>query len=222
MKVILFNGDSLGMPREGIAFDQTYYYLLSQIYSGQAHLVSNFRRAATTSLLNSKDSLEIYQPNIVILQLGIVDCAPRFYKTNSYLLKVVNRLPEIVKTIFWKTTKVIKKRSIKNADVSLSSFEFNLRSYLVRCEREKVERCIIILIQKPGTNMLLKNPNLLDSIGLYNERIIKCALEFNFVKCIDPLRESTDDDYVEDGYHLKSSGFNRVFESLKNELIGLI
>lgn len=222
MKVILFNGDSLGMPREGVPFDQTYYYLLSKVYSGKAHLVSNFRRAATTTLLHSKDSLEIYQPNIVVLHLGIVDCAPRYYKSSSNFIKIINRLPGRAKSLFWVITKKIKKRTGENADVSLSKFEFNLMSYLIRCEQEKVERCILILIQKPGTSMLRKNPNLLHSIGQYNELIVKCAQGFTFVKCINPLGESTNDDYIADGYHLKHSGFLKVFDSLKNELDDLI
>lgn len=53
-----------------------------------------FRRGLTTDVLNTlgggdiftygSDCLEHFMPDIVILQLGIVDCAPRLFKKKWY------------------------------------------------------------------------------------------------------------------------------------------
>ena len=134
MKVVLCNGDSLGMPRENVKFESTWYYKLSNelLHSG-FYFVNNFKRANTTNFLNHGDALEYYSPNIVIVQLGIVDCAPRVYKTNGILLKVVNKLPNRYQKLFWAISKKFRKRSLKRADVNINAFEDNLVDFLNRC-----------------------------------------------------------------------------------------
>lgn len=134
MKIVLCNGDSLGMPRENVSFQNSWYFKLANYNFTKNYLfVNNFRRAFSTSELSSKDFLENYLPNIVILQVGIVDCAPRLYKTNTVLIKIINRIP-YVSTIFWQLSKRFKKRSLANADVSLELFRNNIIDYLIRCK----------------------------------------------------------------------------------------
>lgn len=211
-KLVLCVGDSLGMPRSDVSFFDTWYYKLSST-KNEYYFVNNFRRALTTNELISPDFLENYRPSIVILQVGIVDCAPRIFKKDSLIPKIVNRLPAFIKNLFWITLKRYKKRTPKNSDVSLEDFSLNLNNYLKRCELCMVEKVIIIKIQKPGSNMVRKNKNIYKSIQSYN--YIIDSLEFKGDLCvIDPLGDAVDSDYISDGYHLNSNGFDKVFNKL--------
>lgn len=215
MKTVLCNGDSLGMPRDNVKFESTWFYKLSnKLSKDHFYFVNNFKRANTTNSLYSRDSLENYSPKIVIVQLGIVDCAPRLYNSNSMLIKIVNRLPFILKNIFWKFSKLVKQRSIKNADVNIYCFEENLNNFLTRCQNIDVEKCILIKIGIPGSMMIKKNPEIIRAINLYNDVYDKVENIFHFVKVVNPLVDGHDDLYVDDGYHLNEKGFTRVHESL--------
>lgn len=218
MKIVLCNGDSLGMPRENVRFKYTWYFKLSNSFSpNEYYFINNFKRANTTNSLVSRDSLENYSPNIIILQLGIVDCAPRLYQSNSLIIKIVNRAPLYIKKYFWKVSKKIKKRSILNADVDLKKFENNITNFLDRCKILGVERCIIIKIQKPGKIMIDKNPEIIRAVNLYNTIYDNMEKIYNFVKVIDPLKDGNDDFYINDGYHVNTQGFKKVYESLITE-----
>lgn len=215
MKIVLCNGDSLGMPRENVSFQDSWYFKLANDNAHKNYFfVNNFRRAFNTSELSSKDFLENYQPNIVILQVGIVDCAPRLYKTNSLLVKIINRLPFINK-VFWKLSKRFKKRNLANADVPLDIFRKNIFDYLTRCKENKIEWCIIIKIQTPGAAMIKKNPDIIKAVKMYNNIFDDVSAQFNFVTIISPLDSGSSEDYLEDGYHVNEKGFQKVFNELK-------
>ncbi len=219
MKIVLCNGDSLGMPRENVRFKDTWYFNLSNSFSqNEFYFINNFKRANTTNSLVNRDALENYNPNIIILQLGIVDCAPRLYKTNSLLVKIVNRSPLFIKKNFWKVSKKIKKRSILNADVNLKKFEKNITNFLDRCKILEVEKCIIIKIQKPGKIMINKNPEIIKAVNLYNTIFDHMEKIYDFVTVINPLKDGNDDFYIIDGYHVNKIGFNKVYEELKSEI----
>tara|TARA_B110000238_G_C15880385_1_gene333194 strand:+ start:155 stop:559 length:405 start_codon:yes stop_codon:yes gene_type:complete len=125
---ILCVGDSLGMPRNGIPYDCTWFYFLNQMHSIHEY-VPRFQRAMTTDNLvgsNKSDFLENYSPDIVIMQLGIVDCAPRYLPELSFRLKIINRLPFGINKTFWKLLKKHKTRNPKYANVVPPKFRKNL------------------------------------------------------------------------------------------------
>ncbi|MCX8492312.1 MAG: SGNH/GDSL hydrolase family protein [Cyclobacteriaceae bacterium] len=205
-------GDSLGMPRQGVPFCETWYYRIIKHKTNYC-FVNNFRRALTTNELSAEDFLENYSPQIVILQVGIVDCAPRYYKNNSLLVKLINVGPDFIRNKFWKLTKRFKSRISENADVSVDQFKSNLDSYIKRCERELMEKLIIIKIPAPSEALLQKNPKIRESIEAYNEVINSIKFNGQFM-VIDPLRDGSNDDYIEDGYHLSKLGSQKIFNCL--------
>lgn len=220
MKIVLCNGDSLGMPRENVLFEDTWFFRLSNSLPKEKFcFINNFRRANTTNALASKDFLENYNPNIVIIQLGIVDCAPRIYNTNSLLIKIINRLPTYFKDFFWFISKKYKKRSQENAEVSLHKFKENIENFVQRCKITGIDKCIFIKIQIPGQAMVKKNPEIINSITLYNEVFDQVAVKYSFVKVLNPLFEGNQNWYVEDGYHVNKNGFQQVYNSLINEFL---
>lgn len=218
MKIVLCNGDSLGMPRESILFKDTWFFKLSNNLSKESfYFINNFRRANTSDGLASKDFLENYNPNIVIVQLGIVDCAPRLYNSNSTFIKVINRSPTHFKNFFWHVSKKVKKRSYKNAEVTFDRFRQNIKNFIERCEVIGVEKCIFIKIQIPGKTMVNKNPKIIESIMKYNSVYDEMEKIHGFVKVINPLCKGIDEFYIADGYHVNETGFHVVYESLIHE-----
>ncbi|GAB1448392.1 hypothetical protein MASR2M44_14010 [Bacteroidota bacterium] len=222
MKIVLCNGDSLGMPRENVSFKNTWFYnLVNSDLSKTYCFINNFKRALTSAQLFSKDFLENYNPEIVILQIGIVDCAPRLYKSNSNLIKIINRLPSFIVSSFWKISKKYKKRENKNADVPLDKFRDNMFLYLTRCKNIGVNKCIVIQIQNPGDLMVSKNPEIRESIEKYNTVLKELESAFDIVQLISPLSKGCNEDYIEDGYHVNEHGFRKVFielEKILNEI----
>jgi acyl-CoA thioesterase-1 len=194
-KIVLCVGDSLGMPRENVAYKSSWFYLLS-IAKNNYHFVHNFRRAFTTDMFSSKDFLENYNPNIVIMQVGIVDCAPRLFKSNSIFIKLVNRTPNFVNQLFWKVIKKYKKRSAENADVSLENFKLNLENFVERAIKINIEKIIIIKIQKPSSQMVNKNLLILDSIKKYNSVFDELNNKYNFITVINPLDFANENSFV--------------------------
>ncbi|WP_291106557.1 hypothetical protein [Flavobacterium sp. UBA6195] len=52
-----------------------------------------------------EDWLEFYKPDDVILQVGIVDCSPRFLKNGGLLMKLVNSSPFFLKKFYLEINK---------------------------------------------------------------------------------------------------------------------
>lgn len=212
-KIILCVGDSLGMPRQGIQFVDTWFYQIHQVKGKEFFFVNNFRRALTSDDLKSADFLENYSPHTIILQIGIVDCAPRYFKKDSIIVKLVNSSPSFFQIFFWDFVKKIKNRSDSNSYVTLDNFKKNIENYVERCNNNGVIRLIVIAIPTPGSSMLKSNPGIAKSINRYNE-VFKTLSFKGELLIVNPLIQGESNDYLEDGYHLSKHGFDKVFSSL--------
>ena len=105
--------------------------------------------------------------------------------------------------------------------MQIELFRKNIIDYLSRCKEIELELCIIIKIQKPGTNFVKKSPDIVKAVKLYNQVFDDMSTQFNFLKVINPLDSASNTDYLEDGYHLNENGFLIVNEELKNVLDSL-
>jgi acyl-CoA thioesterase I len=118
---ILCIGDSLALPGHLNLYEDTWYYKLKKRFPTY-DFISYFKRQLTTDALvtlgggekgvdkwpKGADCLEAYMPAIVILQLGIVDCAPRLLHKNERHL--VSRLPALLSNFYLRVLKKIRKR----------------------------------------------------------------------------------------------------------------
>lgn len=221
---VLCIGDSLALPGHGNRFEDTWFCKL-QIHYSNFTFGSFFKRAINTKVLVTEgggdeefplgaDCLEFYLPNIVIIQLGIVDCAPRLIKRSSLFSKILEKSPEKLKSFIYKLIKKIKKRSSKNADITPDQFYNNLNNYLSRCKKNNVEKVILIKICTPNNTLKEKNPEIFDSIVFYNKIIDKLTEQNSFVNSIDPLNSNITHDIYADGYHPNKCGNELVFEEI--------
>lgn len=79
--------DSLGLPRSSngqlVSYEKTWVTLLRENY--QVHQVS-IGGATISELLTQVDYHYLFYPDIVIVQAGIVDCAPRAFTKNERIV----------------------------------------------------------------------------------------------------------------------------------------
>lgn len=213
---ILIIGDSLGLPRENLSYTSTWpYKLISSLQD--CHIICKLQRALTSLMINSGvvgDWLEYYKPNDVILQVGIVDCSPRYIKNGGILMRLLNISPSFIKSNIWVLIKKYGNRSSKNVDVTIKDFETNLLKYINRCERIGVERIFLIKIAKSGSAMINRNPEVFNQIRLYNNVIEKIASKMKNCIVIPDLEEADDSCFLVDGYHLNEFGSDLLFKGI--------
>jgi hypothetical protein len=215
-KNILIVGDSLGLPRENISYDKTWPYKLTSSLK-DCHVICKLQRALTTVMINSGviyDWLEFYTPTDVILQVGIVDCSPRYIKNGGLFMKLIGISPSFIKSTLWKLIKKFGNRSSKNADVSIENFETNLLKYINRCEKIGVERVFLIKIAKSGSAMIKQSPEVLKQIELYNKVIDNLGQVKQICIVIPELANADDTYFLEDGYHLNEYGNEQLFKGI--------
>lgn len=215
---ILIVGDSLGLPRENMPYEKTWPRLVSK--STGNHVVAKVQRALTSAMLHGgmyQDWLEFYAPKTVIMQIGIVDCAPRYLKNGGLAMKLLGVAPGPVKSAAWK---MIKKggRQAKHADVSPDAFEANLKKYTARCLKAGVEQLLFVSIARSGSAMVKSNPGILEQVARYNEIINKVAATCSICTVIDVLAHADDSYFLEDGYHLNEYGNQQLFNALSKHI----
>lgn len=220
----LIIADSLALPRQDVPYDATWPYLL-QKYFPDVDWIVLARRASTTDRLHTDgdkgaDCLEFYQPDGVILQLGVCDCAPRLFRRGSIVSQIVFRLPFGLNR--WISTGVerIFGRSVKNAWVGVDKYSENLTRYLERCRRYNV-RVLALAVFPVGKRVISKNPVICEQIAEYNQVLIRLAEVFENFHLISMWDDTVPvDDYYVDGYHLNRLGAelvaNRITCSINN------
>ncbi|MBC6110551.1 SGNH/GDSL hydrolase family protein [Pedobacter fastidiosus] len=224
---ILCIGDSLSLPGHGNQSKDIWFSKLQEEYK-EWLFFSLFKRSITTNILveegggddtfpGGADCLEFFMPQAIVIQLGIVDCAPRLFGFKSLLPKILNLFPAKPRHLSFKMIKKLKKRKAKNAYVSPEKFEFNLTNYLNRCAACEVKKVIFIKICTPDESFIKKNQDILTAVKLYNNILDKMVQNYSFFETINPLSNNLEGIY-EDGYHPNPLGNERVFEELNSRL----
>ncbi len=202
-------------------FEDTWYYKLVESFP-DFFVIPQFVRGINTDALVSPtrgDYLELYTPNIVILQIGIVDCAPRFLKRDSIFVRAINVFPKSLSSKIWILISKYGRRKAIHADVSPAKFEANLRNYFDRCATLKVGGVFVIKIAQPSQNMIIKNPRITEQVKIYNSVFERLKNEYEFISLIDPLQSGENNLFLKDGYHLNAEGNKNVFEYIYSNIV---
>ena len=148
--------------------------------------------------------------DIIIIQLGIVDCAPRLF--SKYESLILNQLPKNIKLPIINFLKTKRKRSTRRRYVQPSRFKINFEEFIAKCNAK------IILVEILGS----------EKYRLYHEEIDRSINEYNAIlqklsnnKDILYLslnRSLCDTIYLDDGYHLNSSGHEYIAMEIKKLL----
>ncbi len=201
MKRVVIIGDSLSMPRPNdfILYEDTYPYLLQQRYE----VINRSRRANDTKQQSSEqnllDDIELLNPDIVIIYLGIVDCAPRlFTKNESRILSLIpSYLRNKIVSLFSKKRMLITKiRKISYVDKYM--FKKNLLKII---ERIGSDRKIIFINIKECKKLDEKSFSFNKQIRDYNNIISEFSKKSN-VNLIDVNHLNITYPLLDDNIHI--------------------
>lgn len=218
MKKVLCIGDSLGLPRDGVPYEATWFYKLKKAFP-DFDFIDKFQRGQLINMaLRKFDSdYKVYAPNIVILEFGICDCAPRYINDNAIgwkvILKLLNKMG--IESLFWLFLKKAFKRSANTVYTKPHFFEKGLFSLVKSFFEIGVDYIFIIQIPHVSGRAMEKSPFFNANIEKYNSIFSKLQMSFeDKIKLIDPLHNPLDEYYLSDGYHCKEEGMNKVYASL--------
>jgi len=221
MKKILIIGDSSALPREELSYDNLYAAML------QKKLMACIINNAVTNLTSYKAYTDIksltlygYDPDIVILNYGIVDVFPRPYPNKIYrLLSCSGMLPYVDR--FLKKSKLYYKLGdlFNFKEVSHKKFAKYSEGIIQKLLEKNVKKIIIIGIIKPY-RVLLNSKRVDEDIQKYNDVFKALGFQYKEVSYLDIYRDATEDFTIWDGYHYskKASDYltNKLYEYIKN------
>ena len=223
---VLIVGDSTAAPRPKVKYRDTWEYHLKETLPNQ-DVIALVSRGRTTDFLGLNPtrrpdgtvdydhySLESFEPSIVILNLGVVDCAPRLFSLRESFF--VDRIPKRFRDALIFAAKRIRTRTDLRAYVGPGKFEGNVRQYFERCRNAGIDRVVVIGIATPDERALASNPGMGEAATRYNDIYKRLCKDFEFATFIDPLhpRESVSPLYLEDGYHLSPHGHSVVYDAI--------
>jgi len=235
-KKVLCIGNSIALPGHCNKYEDTWIFLLKNEFPC-FDFITYLRRSLTTDALvtngggiegvdatpEGADCLESFKPNIVIIDLGIVDCAPRLFSAFSWENRIINRLPSLFRNYYIKFVKKTRKRSVKRAYVDPIKFKKNLNNYFDRCSNNSVEKVIALGISYPDARMIHQNPDIIDAIDQYNKIYFDFVDKHSFLEVIIPLDPSKwVKEIYEDGYHPNQLGHHIIYDKIKKSLHAFI
>ena len=214
--------DSLSMPRPEIRYEDTWIYLLKQEFP-QYDIIDRPGRGSTTTRLVTEggggvDLLETYMPDIVIIQLGMADCAPRLFNKRGLEYRIVSRnLPAWARRRYIDWVKKHRVRSPAVTEVTPDQFRSNLITFFNRA-RSVGARVLVVPILPPIDLQIRKSPHVRKNVDLYNGIYREVAAQYPNVQIVDPFRNNGGidiNDLAIDEVHVNPRGLRMIFESLK-------
>lgn len=214
MKILVLT-DSLGLPRdqpESVFYEQTWPYFLSQ--GKYTVLQSSIGGATSDDMLKQMSYLRQYKPDIVILHVGIVDCAPRALTQLERMIFSSNKIVRrIVFTILPHIARPLRKmRNISY--VSKKKFRVNLN----RLISLSPQSCYYAIGIVPISDVYeLQVPKMTKRAQEYN-RILQEIFEKNFIN-IDKMPI---DHIMSDFHHLNEKGHLYIYKEIQKRLNMLV
>ncbi|MDR6940547.1 hypothetical protein [Mucilaginibacter pocheonensis] len=232
MAKVLIVADSNGMPRNEISYEDTWVYKLIKAFP-EINFIDRCKRASTvlrlvseggdvTNVKKGADLLEYYNPDIVILQLGIVDCSPRYVNKRNLFVKILYKLPGKIQSVIFSAIKKYGARNPKYAFVTSSAFRNSVDSYLSRA-LETGTKVMAISIAPVTEEFVRKSPHIINSINEYNGIYRELRNKYPNFFVVDPFGAGVDINRIAlDEFHVNSEGHSIVFENVKISLEKLL
>lgn len=208
-KKVLILSDSVALPRnepEVCVYEDTWPHLLRQ-NEYTVHQVS-IGGATSADLLSQINYHIPFNPDIIILHVGVVDCAPRFM--TKIELGIMKRIPIIGKKVIGIMNNNRVRKARKITYVSISQFDENIRAILSYFKDKLV--FVVGIVPAPAAYEQLL-PRITENINSYNNVLRKYS---NFV----PLDHMDEAALMSDYHHVNALGHKYIFETLTQELNG--
>lgn len=206
MRVLLLT-DSVALPRKykngEVLWEEIYVNLLRKEFQKIEFIHVGIGGGTITDLLSQINYYKNTNPDLVILHVGIVDCAPRAF--GRIELEIIKKL-HIFRVVKYFSKFLRKHRGITYTN--LKNFEETISKF-----KEIFAKCQIWAIGIiPGcVEYDLKVPGISENIKSYN-KILKSNLKFIDLKNIP--REGI----IEDFHHINAEGHRYIFSLIKEEI----
>lgn len=209
MKIQIFS-DSLALPREApqkVYYEETYPAKLQK-----DHIVVQFSKGAGTidELFGQTFYLKMFSPDVVIIQSGIVDCAPRpFTQFEEHFFKL-NFVTKGCKAILKRVTKPWLRNLRKVAWTSPKKFRFYCNQFFKIYPNIPIY-AIGILPPRPEYEKMAKGIS--KRIAQYNS-ILKDVFRENFIDTSD----MPDEGIMSDHHHMTTVGHQFIYDKIVERL----
>lgn len=240
MRKIVIIADSLCLPRPqdqgDIPFEATYPYQLdiklrSEFGSASALVVEKGKRGRTVSevVADWTEYVTLRKPDVVVMQVGIVDCAPRIFTPRQQIFVegirfqlLKNLVLAVVKKYRRQIIKSFPDRTYTNPDI----FRQKLYEIVGLAERDNVKNLIIVNIITPPDDFEYRSPGAQANVSKYNQIIDKVSNDMKTKKMITVVNVDEEfhkggrlNDYIlSDGHHLSVQG-NKVVARLLEDIL---
>ncbi len=213
IKKILVITDSLGLPRahpEKCSFEATWPCRLKAIPNLIVHQLS-MGGATIDELYNQVINHHIFfNPDIIIIQSGIVDCSPRAFSRTELLLLNSTFITREIRAIIVKRFSNFLRRHRKVAYTTEKKFMFFLNNF----HKISGTNTIFWLGILPGSEKYEKKvPGITKRINLYNKRIAQIFNE-NYIS----LETIPRDGIMSDQHHLNKEGHQYIYNLIVQKL----
>jgi lysophospholipase L1-like esterase len=236
MKIVVM-ADSLAMAREGetnVAYETTYPYLLDQWlrqrFGSQAPLVCErgMRRRTIEYVLDEwYELVELRKTDVVVVHVGIVDCAPRVFLRRERQF-VENLRPgflrrSILDYVHRHRRAVVNMR--KKVYVPPERFNALVGQVMAKAKASELRSLVIVNIITPPAEMDERPPGFIRNVGIYNE-LLRTHAEANGAHLIDIDRLIKEAGGVEqltvDGIHINEAGHKMLAQEIEKHVLSLI
>ena len=219
--------DSMAMPRKEVPYEDTWIYLLKKELSDYDIIDRPVRGSTTLRLVTEGggglDLLEHYTPDLVIIQMGMAECAPRLFKKTGmeYFLmnKVMNHRMRQKYIAFIKRTRA---RDPLLTEIPPQNFKLHVSLYSRRAALTNT-RILAVQIIKANSHFISKSPHIQQNVDTYNALLREIEQEQANFHVIDPFNDVIDmDEITIDELHLTALGHKILFQKLKDSIYTLI
>jgi len=234
MKNLLILGDSLSCPRpwEGVGGFDTYAYITQRLLQNRIYVqnLAYSDRCTADYLTESfiKTYIKSANASYIVMQLGIVDCAPRLLTTFERAIGFLARKLTITRSLFsvyirWKSKhRLFFTKWFPLTRVDLIDYEINVRNLIkVTSEYNSLETFYIVNIAYPGEFLASRSYGILENITRYNQVLYEIAKESHFnlgkIEIIDLFSATKlNRNWVtsEDGHHITSEAHLWIAEQI--------
>jgi lysophospholipase L1-like esterase len=211
---VVIIGDSLSMPRpdESLFYEETYPYLLKQDLGNSFEVINRGKRANTikhqSEDQNIFDDIIFFYPKYVVIQLGIVDCAPRLFSRRFGKYVIGNIKPEMLKKFIiqqFSNRRLFFTKHFPRQYVPFSEFMY-WYDYLLKIVKEFGSIPITVNIAQTTIENNKRSYGFSQHINKYNRAIEELSSQYSAL-LIDAYKISeTNNILLPDGIHLNKFG----------------
>ena len=232
IKIVIF-GDSLALPREDVGGDEllevTYPFLLDQSlrrkFGAAAPIIfeRGMRRRTIEYVVDEWNELvELRKPQIVIVHVGIVDCAPRVFLRREASFVANIRFARLRDRIF-KFTHDHRRRIVqfrRKVYVPLTRFERLVQRVVEKAREAEIQSLVFINIIRPPDSVEERSPGFQGNVIAYNQ-VLQAQTKHQHVSLID-LNGMVNEALTVDGIHLNERGHMLLAQRLEEQVLSAL